>query len=113
GVSWPVWEKQAGIVLNGGAKNGAVGNDIEDMGSHGVLITGGDRRALRPAGNHADNNVIHATGVDWKQGVGVSVAGVGNRVSHNLIYDTPRMGIIFSGNDHIIEYNHIHHVGLE
>ena len=38
---------------------------------------------------------------------------MGNRASHNLIHDGPRMGIMFSGNNLVIEYNHIRHVNLE
>lgn len=36
-----------------------------------------------------------------------------DRASNNLIHDAPHSAIRFSGNDHIIEYNEIHHVNLE
>ena len=49
----------------------------------------------------------------YKQGVGVNLNGVGNRASHNLIHDGPRMGIMFSGNNLVIEYNQIRHMNLE
>lgn len=39
--------------------------------------------------------------------------GCGNRATHNLIHDCPRFGILFSGNNLLIEYNHIRHVNLE
>ena len=39
--------------------------------------------------------------------------GVGCRAAHNLIHDTPHMAIFVSGNDHVIEYNEIHHVCME
>jgi hypothetical protein len=103
----------SGVTVNGGKDNGVVGNDIYDIGSHGVAISGGDRITLTPAGNYAENNYIHHVGVYYKQGVGISLQGVGNRAAHNLIHDTPRMGIMFSGNNLIIEYNHIRHVNLE
>ena len=38
------------------------------------------------------------------------MSGVGIQVKHNLINDAPHMAILFSGNDHIIEYNEIHSV---
>ena len=44
---------------------------------------------------------------------GISVQGVGNRAVHNLIHDAPHIGIVFGGNDHLIEFNEIHHVCLE
>ncbi len=65
----------------------------------GIEIGGGDRNTLTPAGNYADNNYIHHIGVFYKQGVGIVLDGVGNRASHNLIHDGPRIGILFSGNN--------------
>ncbi len=103
----------SGVSVDGGRRNGVVGNDIYEIGSHGIALSGGDRITLTPAENYADNNYIHHTGVFYKQGVGVSLTGVGNCVSHNLIHDCPRWGIGFSGNNLVIEYNHIRHVNLE
>jgi hypothetical protein len=103
----------SGVAVNDGSHNGVAGNDIYAVGAHGVAISGGDRRTLTAAENYADNNYIHHTGVFYKQGVGVSLRGVGNRASHNLIHDTPRMGIQFSGNNLVLEYNHLRHMNLE
>ncbi len=103
----------SGVSIDGGTHNGVVGNDIYEIGSNAVGIGGGDRVTLTPAGNYAENNYIHHTGVYYKQGVGVALRGVGNRAAHNLIHDCPRMGIMFSGNNLEIEYNHIRHVNLE
>ena len=99
--------------IDGGTNNGVVGCDIYETGSHGISISGGDRKTLTSAENYADNNYIHHVGVFYKQGVGIALNGVGNRASHNLIHDGPRMGIMFSGNNLRIEYNHIRHVNLE
>jgi hypothetical protein len=41
------------------------------------------------------------------------MAGVGIRASNNLIHDHPHCAILFSGNEHLIELNEIHHVCLE
>lgn len=103
----------SGVSIREGTKNGVAGCDIYEIGRDGISISGGDRKTLTPAENFADNNYIHHTGVFYKQGVGVSLNGVGNRVSHNLIHDGPRMGIMFSGNNLVIEYNHIRHMNLE
>jgi len=103
----------SGISINGGYRNGAVGNDISEIGRHGIQIVGGDRITLTAAENYADNNYIHHVGVYNKQGVGVELDGCGNRASHNLIHDCPRFGIGFSGNNLMIEYNHIRDVSLE
>ena len=103
----------SGVEVKEGQRNGVVGNDIYEIGCHGISLSGGDRITLTPAGNYAENNYIHHTGVFYKQGVGVNLEGVGNRATHNLIHDCPRMGILFSGNNLAIEYNHIRHVNLE
>lgn len=103
----------AGVSVSGGKGNGVAGNDIHATGSHGISIGGGDRISLTPAGNYADNNYLHHIGVFNKHGVGVLLNGCGNRAAHNLIHDGPRMGIQFSGNNLLIEYNHIRHVNLE
>lgn len=103
----------SGVSIEGGKENGVVGCDIHDVGSHGISITGGDVRTLTAAGNYAENNYIHHIGVFYKQGCGISLRGVGNRASHNYIHDGPRMGIIFGGNNLVLEYNRIRHVNLE
>jgi len=103
----------SGVVVSGGTNNGVAGCDIHDVGRDAVSLDGGNPDTLEPAGNYADNNYLHHTGVFYKQGVGVAVSGVGNRVSHNLIHDCPRFGIVWGGNDHVFEFNEIRHVDLE
>jgi parallel beta-helix repeat protein len=102
-----------GVSVEGGRGNGVVGNDIYGIGRQGILLEGGDFQTLAAGENYADNNCIHDTGVCYKQGAGIILNGVGNRASHNLIHHEPRYGIEFSGNDHLIEFNHIHHINLE
>ena len=102
-----------GVSIEDGRHNGVEGNDIYDIGSRGIFLSGGDFQTLRAGENYAENNQIYRTGVYYKQGAGITLEGVGNRASHNLIYDEPRYGIEFSGNNHVIEFNHIHHVCLE
>ena len=103
----------SGVSISGGLSNGVAGCDIHDTGSHGISLSGGDRKKLIPSENFADNNYIHHIGIFYKQGVGISLNGCGNRASHNLIHDGPRMGIMFAGNNLILEYNHIRHMNLE
>jgi parallel beta-helix repeat protein len=103
----------SGVVVTGGRNNGVAGCDIHHVGSHAISLNGGDRKTLTSSGNYADNNYLHHFGQFYKQGVGISLYGAGNRASHNLMHDGPRMGIMFSGNNLVIEYNHIRHVNLE
>ncbi len=101
------------IGIGGGNKNAARGNVISGTGSNGISLSGGDRKTLTNCDNLADNNHIHHMGVFNKNACGIGIGGCGITASHNLIHDGPRMGIQFSGNNIILEYNHIHHVVLE
>ncbi len=101
------------ISMNGGFDNEARSNDISGSGSHGISLNGGDRPTLTACENKAVNNHIHHLGVYNKNACGVAASGVGITISHNLIYDGPRMGVQMSGNNIIVEYNHLHHLVLE
>jgi len=91
-----------GVRVEGGRENGVEGCDV--YGTHGgIVLKGGERKTLEPAGHFAVNNHIHHYGR-------LSVAGVGNRVSHNLIHNAPHGAINLSGNDHLIAFNEIHSV---
>lgn len=103
----------AGVEVSGGTDNGVVGNDISQTGAQGVILSGGDQKTLTAAGNFADNNYIHHIGVLAKQSAAISLQGIGNRASHNLIHDAPRAGIGFRGNNLVMEYNEVRHVVLE
>jgi len=84
------------------------------MGGGGISLSGGDRTTLTPAGLFADNNhVHHFARVKRVYQPGITLQGVGNRASHNLIHNAPHMGLGFGGNDHIIELNEIHSVCYE
>ncbi|OHE77641.1 MAG: hypothetical protein A2107_00340 [Verrucomicrobia bacterium GWF2_62_7] len=103
----------SGISVTGGARNGIVGCDISDTGSHGINLNGGDEKTLTSAGNYAENNCITRTGAFYKQGCGIVVSGTGNRVARNWLHHLPRFGVMVTGQKHIIELNRIHHISLE
>ena len=103
-----------GISVNGGTANGIVGNDIYETGRVGISIDGGNRKTLTPAGHLVDNNHIHHFARVLKNfEPGISINGVGNRITHNLISDGPSAGIMLKGNDHLVEFNEVHHVCME
>lgn len=110
---WGPWEDCCGIGIFGGERNGAVGNDISHVGGHGIKLTGGDVETLTPAENYAENNYIHHTGLDWKQGLGARLQGVGNRFSRNTVHSIPRMAVLFHGWDLVVELNHMYNLNLE
>ena len=102
------------VSINGGTKNGVSGCDIYETGDGGVNLAGGDRMTLTAAGNFVENCYIHDFS-RWSRTYrpGVSINGVGNRISHNLICDAPHSAIILGGNDHMIEFNEIHDICRE
>ena len=102
------------VNISGGAHNGVVGCDIYETGNGGISLSGGDRQILEPAGHYAENNHIHHYG-RWNRMYqpAISISGVGNRASHNLIHNAPHMALSFGGNDHLIEFNEIHSVCYE
>lgn len=103
-----------GIEVRGGLKHSVEGCHVYQTGDSGILLEGGDRRSLTPAGHSAVNNHIHDV-AEWSKTYqpGIRISGVGHRVAHNLIHDAPHNAILLAGNDHLIEYNEIHHVCLE
>ncbi|MFH0983713.1 MAG: alpha-L-fucosidase [Planctomycetota bacterium] len=98
----------------GGLRNGVQSCDIYNTGEGGIILAGGDRKTLAPAGNFAVNNNIHDfSRIARTNHVAVDMAGVGNRVAHNWIHHGPHIGVFFWGNDHVMEYNEVYSVCQE
>ena len=103
-----------GVTIEGGTGHGVLSCDIFDTGDGGVSLDGGDRQTLRPGGHYVENCHFARQGRWSKCYVpAVLIGGVGQRASHNLIHDHPHCAILFNGNDHLIEFNEIHHIALE
>ena len=102
------------VSIQGGREHAVLGCEVYDVGDAGIRASGGDRKTLTPAGHVIDGNHLHHIGRWSKCYVPpVEATGVGIRVSHNLIHDLPHCGILFTGNDHVIEFNEIHHIAQE
>ena len=102
-----------GIAIDGGNECTVFGCDLYDLGEGGIQASGGIRNTLEPGGHLIENNHIHHFGrIVSTYRPGVAVHGVGNKVRHNLIYETQHQAIAFVGNDHLIEYNIAHDVCL-
>ena len=104
----------AGVLVEGGFGHGVVACDIFDTGDGGVSLAGGDRQTLAPGGHYVENCHFQRQGRWSKCYVpAIYLHGVGLRAAHNLIHDHPHCAILFWGNDHLIEFNEIHHIALE
>jgi hypothetical protein len=94
-----------------GRNNGVMYADIHDIGGAGLILGGGDRETLQKGHNFVeDTRIYRFANYDKAYIPGVKLEGVGNRVSHCEIYDGPHGGITIQGNDHLIEYNNLHHL---
>jgi hypothetical protein len=84
--------------------------DFYNLGAGGISLGGGDRRTLTPAGNIVRNcHIHHFNRLDRTYKAAVNIDGVGNRIENCLIHDCPNNAIYLHGNDHVIEYNEVHH----
>jgi antitoxin (DNA-binding transcriptional repressor) of toxin-antitoxin stability system len=97
--------------ISGGKECGVVDCDVTETGNGGIALSGGDRKTLTPAAHEAVNNHVHHYS-RWNRMYkpAISLQGVGNRAAHNLIHHAPHEAMAFGGNDHVIEFNEIHHV---
>lgn len=102
-----------GIIVNG--ENNKIENcHIHHVGANGVVLLGGDEETLKPARNIIENCKIH----DFSQerrvyNPGIALRGVGHVVRSTEIYNGPHMGMIISGNNHLIEYSDFHNCPQE
>jgi hypothetical protein len=98
--------------ITGGTRNGFSGCEVKDTGDGGISMTGGDRHTLTGAGNYVRNCTIHGFGrFDWMYTPAVTFSGVGQMVTHNLIYDAPHTAIGFADANYCtVAYNEVRDV---
>jgi Right handed beta helix region len=89
-----------------GVAHRLIDSDVRDTGQGGVVLWGGSRQTLEPAGL-----VVQGTRFSnfnrWVRTYrpAILVGGVGQQVRSNLIQGGPHTGIMFYGNDHLIAEN--------
>lgn len=98
---------------NAGFNQTIISCDVYNTGSGGIYLSGGDKRTLTKANNIVENCKVHdfnrRNKFIWS---GISVDGCGNKIRYCEIYNSDWQGIFVHGNEHIFEYNNIHHVTL-
>lgn len=98
----------AGIVITGGSGHRVEDSTITDIGTTGLAISGGNRARLIGSGHVVRGNVVQRVGRRVSSGhPGIEIGGVGVRVAENRLQELPHAGIIFPGNDHVIEANEL------
>lgn len=102
------------VSITGGSDCSIVDCEIYGCAEGGVIVRGGDRKTLTPCGHYVDGNHIYDYS-RWSRTyrAGIAIEGVGVRASHNHIHDAPHNAILLSGNDHLVEFNEIHHVAQD
>ena len=85
--------RQLGIQVASGNAHCVAKCNIHDTGTGGLLLEGGDRKTLTPAGHQAvDNHIWQFSRHQPTSAYGLILGGVGNRGAHNLIHDAPAPG---------------------
>ncbi len=81
---------------------------ISHTGGGGIACSGGNRDDLTHSRNIICHNTISNV-AHWHKTylAAIEINGVGVNVSFNKIFDVPHFGIVFQGNNHIIENNDI------
>ncbi len=103
-----------GIRMDGGWNHAVIGCEVFNTGSGGVFMQGGNAKELTPSGHLVENNLIHNYArIEKTYNPAISLDGVGNRAAHNEIHSGAHLAVRFSGNNHLIEFNHIYDVARE
>ncbi len=90
------------------------GCHIYNTGTGGVSLGGGDRLTLEKGNNRVENCLIHDFNrLDRSYKVGININGVGNVIRNCEIFNCPGSAIMLHGNEHLIEYNNIHHAVID
>jgi hypothetical protein len=81
---------------------------VEGPGSSGILLGGGDRPSLTAGGNSVEDSELRDFGRwSWTYRPAIDLQGVGQRASHNRIHGGPHSGVLYGGNEHLIEFNEV------
>jgi hypothetical protein len=102
-----------GVRIENSTNCGVQSSNVYGVG-FGIILSGGNRTTLAAGNNYARNNDIHNFG-RWCRTYqsGIALYGVGNEASNNNIYYGPDHGILVFNNNHLVQYNKIHHVVQE
>jgi tetratricopeptide (TPR) repeat protein len=90
------------------------GNLLHTLGHTGMHVGGGNRKQLTSGGVVIENNEVRHFGrCSRTYNPAVLLEGCGARVAHNRFHHAPSSAMRIEGNDHLIEFNDVHHVVQE
>lgn len=102
------------IVIDGGNDQGVQSCDIYNIGGGGIVLNSGDRKTLTSGNSFVDNTHFHHFGQVRKTTCpAIDTRGVGTRITHNLLHDSPDAGVMYWGNEMLLEYNEVHDIAKE
>ena len=86
-------------------------SNISDLKRGGINISGGEQLTLTSSGNEIRNcRVFNYDRVYKTAAAGIALGGVGAAIRNCEIFESPNIGILFTGNNHIIENNKVYDV---
>lgn len=108
------WTGGRAAVFEDVEASGMSRSHVTSTGAGGVLLYGGERAQLRPAGLFVLDTVFERFArLSLTYAAAVELGGVGHTVSGNVIADADHLGILFQGNDHLIERNELSRLMLD
>lgn len=86
---------------------------VEETGTGGISVGGGDRKTLTPGENVVENCIIRKFS-EYRlcYASGIALSGVGCIARHNDVSDSTHLAISVSGNNHVFEYNIVRDICL-
>jgi hypothetical protein len=94
--------------------NQVINSRFSMLGGTGILVSGErSKQENNESNNEIINNEVFDIGKIYKTSAGIAInSSNGNRIAHNLVYNTPYNGILGNGGL-VVEYNEIHHACME
>lgn len=103
----------AGIRIVDGRHHVVRSCDLVGCGAEGITMSAGQRATLTGGRCEVLNNHVHHYGRVTPMVSGIVIDGVGTHVANNLLHDAPYGGVLYHGNDHLMELNEVHNIGLD
>jgi len=105
-----------GISITDGSNCVVQSNDIDSVGAGGVIVAtstfAADQAALKSSGHQVINNHIYSYALEtflYAAAIDINYA-MGTYVAYNKIHDCVHVGILYGGNNNIMEYNEVYDV---